>query len=232
MEILRESIQAFLKLDDCYCNGNGYGDGNGDGNGNGYGRGDGYGDGDGDGRGYGDGNGYGNGYGRGDGNGNGYGNGYGYGISKINGYDVYKIDGQQTIITAVMGNVAKGCLLHHNLYMKPCYIVKGNGCFAHGETIREAREALRDKLYANLDTEQVIAEFKEKFELDKKYPAMDFYNWHHYLTGSCAAGRRNFAENHDIDLNNDTFTVEEFIALTENDYGGEIIRELKKRYGL
>ena len=230
MEILRETIQEFLKLDDCYGYGNSYryGMGLSRGNGNGYGSGLG--------NGTGNGYGYGMGLSRGNGNGDGSGNGNGYSntskTKSINGMKIFHIDGVPTIIASVFGNIAKGYIVENNICLRPCYIAKGNGYFAHGETIREAREALRDKLYANLDTEQAISMFKEKFELQKKYPAMDFYNWHHYLTGSCAAGRQNFAANHDIDLNNDIFTVEEFIALTENDYGGEIIRELKKRYGL
>jgi hypothetical protein len=43
-------------------------------------------------------------------------------------------------------------------------------------------------------------------------------------------GRKNFCEEHGIDIDNDQFTVAEFIELTINSYGGEIIKELQKQY--
>ena len=64
---------------------------------------------------------------------------------------------------------------------------------------------------------------------ERKYPARDFYDWHHTLTGSCDMGRRSFCQDHGIDVDNDTFTVAEFIGLTEHDYGGNVIRQLKNR---
>ena len=197
----------------------------GNGNGNGYGYGNGYGDGygNGDGNGYGNGNGYGDGYG--------YGNGDGNGIKSINGYDVYRVDDTPTILTHIHGNVAKGYILEQNVILKPCYIVKGNGYFAHGETLKEAQSALEEKILDNMDVEEKIELFKEKFpDVNKKYPAKDFYQWHHNLTGSCEMGRKNFAKNHNIDIDNDVMTVKEFMDLTENAYCGEIIKELKESY--
>lgn len=42
-------------------------------------------------------------------------------------------------------------------------------------------------------------------------------------------GRTAFVRNRGIDLDK-TYTVDEFIELTENDYGSEIIKNLKERY--
>ena len=42
-------------------------------------------------------------------------------------------------------------------------------------------------------------------------------------------GRETFVKNKGIDLEK-TYKVEEFIELCENDYGGEIIMELKERW--
>ncbi len=53
--------------------------------------------------------------------------------------------------------------------------------------------------------------------------------WHHRLTGSCLAGREEFIKNHEIDMAGSS-TVLEFIALTENDYGGSIIQRLREFY--
>ena len=165
--------------------------------------------------------------------GNGYGNGYGdgSGIKSINEYDVYKVDDTPTIFTHIHGNVAKGYILEQNVILKPCYIVKGNGYFAHGETLREAQSALEEKILDDMNIEEKIKSFKEKFpDVNKKYPVKDFYQWHHILTGSCEMGRKSFARNHDIDIENDMMTVKEFMDLTENAYCGEVIKELKENY--
>lgn len=188
--------------------------GNGSGNGRGYYC-------NGNGRGY-----YGNGFGYGDGNGD------GDGIKNINGHNVYNVDDTPTIFTHIHGNVAKGYILERNVIFKPCYIVKGNGYFAHGETLQEAQNALEEKIIDKMDVEEKIKLFKEKFpDVNKKYAVKDFYQWHHNLTGSCEMGRKSFANSHNIDIDNDMMTVKEFIKLTENAYCGEVIKELKESYG-
>ncbi len=223
MDVLR--IKQFLS--------DGYGSGNGSGDGSGYG----YGNGSGNGYGNGSGNGYGNGSGYGYvlcdgfGSGNGSGDGSGNGIKNINGYDVYVVDDTPTIFTHIHGNVAKGYILERNVILKPCYIVKGNGYFAHGETLKGTQSALEEKILDNMDVEEKIELFKDKFpDVNKEYPVKDFYQWHHNLTGSCEMGRKNFASNHNIDIENDIMTVKEFIRLTENAYCGEVIKELKESY--
>ena len=82
-----------------------------------------------------------------------------------------------------------------------------------------------------MDIRKKIKLFKEKFsDVNKKYFVKDFYQWHHILTGSCEIGRKSFARNHDIDIENDMMTVKKFISLTENAYCGKIIKELKESY--
>ena len=43
------------------------------------------------------------------------------------------------------------------------------------------------------------------------------------------AGRKAFCLNHQIDLEHDSFTVDEFIELTKDDYGGSVIRNMAKK---
>lgn len=173
----------------------------------------------------------GDGYGDGCSHGNGYGHGGGYGIKNINGCNIYKVDNTPTIFTHIHGNIAKGYILERNVILKPCYIVKGNGYFAHGETLRKAQSALEEKILNNMDIEGKIELFKEKFpDVNKKCPVKDFYQWHHNLTGSCEMGRKSFAKNHNIDIENDMMTVKEFMDLTENAYCDEVIKELKESY--
>ena len=226
MSALTEKIKSFLSVSygdgygygsgDGYGYGYGYGDGSGYGYGSGYGSGDGYGDGSGDGSG--DGDGYGSGYGSGD--------GYGYGIKSFNGEPVYTIDDVPTILRHVRGNVAHGVILNRDLTTTPCYVVKQDNCFAHGETLGDAMAALRDKLFEDMSEEERIAAFLRETEDGKAYPAQYFYDWHHRLTGSCDMGRRQFARDHGIDVDSDTMTLREFLSLTKGAYGGDVIRKV------
>ena len=215
-----EKLKEFLSDGSGNGNGKGYGDGNGPGAGESHSALDGDGDGDG------------NGNGNGDGYGSGYGNGYGdgNGIKSINGMDVHVIDDTPTIITHVHGNLAKGCILRRDMSLRPCYIAKGGGYFAHGDTAREACTILEEKIIVNMDTEERIELFLNHFaDLGKKYPAREFFEWHSKLTGSCLPGRQEFAAAHDIDVDAAEYTVQEFIDLTRNAWGGEVIRELEER---
>ena len=207
------------------------GDGYGSGSGFVYGYGTGYGFVYGSGSGYGTGNGHGcgSGFGYGSGTGTGYGTGYGSGIKKYNQSEIHLIDEIQTILTSVCGNLAKGYILKEDLTLSPCFIAKGNGYFAHGETAKEAREALEEKIFSKMDTEEAIDRFLQEFDFDKKYPARDFYIWHNRLTGSCEMGRNYFIAKHGIDLDQDTYTIQEFIDMTKDDYGGEIILKIRER---
>ena len=206
METLETKIKNFLSL------GSGSGDGSGDGSGYGYA--------------------YGDGYGYGDGNGNGSGSGYGYGVKEVNGDTVYIVDGVPTIIKSVRDNIAQGFILQRDLTRKPCYIVKEQCVFAHGDTLHDAFTALQEKLYDDSTEEERIEAFRKKFpEYDTPYPNRDLFAYHHVLTGSCRMGRESFCQNKGIDLNGTT-TVREFIELTKGSYGSEIICKLPVAYGV
>ena len=160
-KVMEDRIKQFLNIGDG--SGFGYGFGYGSGDGSGSGDGDGYGSGDGSGSGDGDGSGSGYGYGSGDGDGSGYGYGYGDGVKSINGNPIYVVDNIPTIITNVKGNIAKGFILHTDLSLTPCFIVKKNNQFSHGNTLHEAFESLQEKLYDDSTEEERIFKFKEHF---------------------------------------------------------------------
>ena len=193
-----EAIKQFLSISNG--SGDGSGSGSGDGSGSGSGSGSGYGSGDGD----------------------------GSGIKTISGNTVYIIDDVPTLIDHVHGNIAKGRILSSDLTLNPCYIAKSGDLFAHGETIREAMQALNEKLFEDMPLEERIEAFLKAFPSDNKYPVKAFFDWHNRLTGSCEMGRKAFAREHEIDIDNGEMTVDEFISLTRNAYGGEVIRELEK----
>ena len=90
----------------------------------------------------------------------------------------------------------------------------------------QVQKAAEEKILDDLPVEQKIDEFLEKFKSGVQYPAMDFYKWHHFLTGSCEMGRKQFAKNHRIDLEKDELTPEQFMILTMDDFGSSVIRQL------
>ena len=137
-----------------------------------------------------------------------------------------------TIIKSVRDNIAQGFILQRDLTLKPCYIVKEQNKFAHGDTLHDAFTALQEKLFDNSTEEERIEAFRKKFpEYDKPYSNRDLFAYHHVLTGSCRMGRESFCQNNDIDLNGST-TVREFVKLTKNSYGSEIICKLPEVYGV
>ena len=202
-----DGVARFLQIADITHYGGGFGNGDG---GGGLGNGGG-------------GGGLGNG---GGGSGGGCGYGGGCGIGRINQTEIYDIDDVQTAIYHIHGNVAKGAILRQDLTFTPCYIVKNENYFAHGETLKKANSALMTKVFNNMDTEDKIKAFNAEFNENTKYPNKMFYEWHNKLTGSCEMGRRQFAENHNIDIDNGEMTVNEFLQLTKNTYGGEVIRQI------
>lgn len=205
---MEEQIKLFLSSSSDSSSGSGSDSSSG--SGSGYGSGDGSGDG----------SGYGSGYGDGDGS--------GYGVNMFNGDKVYIIDETPTIIKSVRDNIAKGYILNGDFTLTPTFIVKDNGKFAHGETLHEAFFALQEKLYDNSTEEERLEAFRAHFpDFAKKISAKELFHWHHVLTGSCKQGRLSFCTNKGIDIDKDAYTIHEFIELTQDSYGGHIIRKLK-----
>lgn len=179
---------------------------------------------------------FGSGDGSGDGSGyrSGYGSGDGYGdsVKEVNGDTVYIVDGVQTIIKSVRDNIAQGFVLQRDLTLTPCYIVKEQNKFAHGNTLHDAFTALQEKLYDDSTEEERIEAFRNKFpEYDTPYSNRDLFAYHHVLTGSCRMGRESFCQNMGIDLDGST-TVRGFIELTKDSYGGDVICKLPEVYGV
>lgn len=229
---IREWISSNSGYGSCsgsgYGSGSGFGDSSGYGDGSGDGYGYGYGDGHGSALGFGSGFGSGCGSGSDSGYGRGYGRGYGDAFKTFCGKDVFYIDNVPTIINRINGNVAYGAIITVDLGMNKCFVVKQDGKFAHGYSLRNAMSALADKLFEDMPIDERIERFWSEFSPGVKYPAKLFYDWHHRLTGSCEMGRRQFAEDCGIDVEAATYTPEEFIALTENAYNGQIIKRLKE----
>lgn len=222
METLREKIAEFLKVNFGY----GFGFGSGSGSDNGSGFGNDFGSGFGSGFGFGSGTGSGSGFGNGFGSGNG--NDFGFG-KEFKGYPIYYIDNVPTLIFAVRANIAEGATLIDDFTLHSCYIAKEGNYFAHGSTAREALNAANAKALQGEPISTRIERFVTSFpDFDAEIPAQTLFEWHHILTGSCEFGRRQFAENHNINLGADSFTVKEFVELTKDEYGGDNIKLILK----
>ena len=69
-------------------------------------------------------------------------------------------------------------------------------------------------------------------EVEMSYPGADLFRWHNLLTGSCEMGRRAFCRDRGIDIDTASFTVKEFVKLTCDSYGKEVIRKLAERLSI
>lgn len=162
--------------------------------------------------------------------GSGSGSGSGDGIESVNGKHIHRIDGIPTIIDSIRGDVAKGRIFRPDFTFSLCFIVKRNGFFAHGETLRDAMDALDKKLFQDMSEDDRIDAFLAAHpDLNSIYPNADFFLWHNKLTGSCETGRKAFAEDYGIDIKTGSMTVVDFIDLTKDAYGGHIIKALEAR---
>ena len=155
------------------------------------------------------------------------GSGDGSGVKMFNGDTVYMIDDVPTIIKAIHSNIAKGFILNRDFTLEESFVVKGNNQFAHGKTLHEAVESLQEKLYDDSTEEERLEAFKEHFkDFSQTYSAKELFHWHHVLTGPCKQGREAFCRSHGIDLEKDFFTIDQFVRLTKDSYGGETIVKL------
>ena len=141
------------------------------------------------------------------------------------------IDGVQTLIERVHGNYASGSIIKEDLTLDRCYVAKVGNFFAHGVTLDAAFRDAQEKYDENRPLSERIESFVDKFpSLDTVCANTELFEWHHILTGSCLMGRKNFADSHDIDVENGSMTVAQFIQLTEDSYGGDAIKQLKEHY--
>jgi hypothetical protein len=169
--------------------------------------------------------------GSGYGDGSGDGSGYGERLVQFSGKPVFYVDSIPCVFVSVHDAWAAVLIINRNDFTsKPAFIARQDGFFAHGETIREAFAAVTEKVMDNMDFDEKKKSFVEKFpSLTDDYPTMDFFSWHHVVTGSCDLGRKSFANEKGIDLSG-MMTVSRFFELTRNAYGGERIKELEEAY--
>ena len=145
---------------------------------------------------------------------------------------MYYVDDEPTLIDNVRGMVAQGYIINRDKTLTPCYIVRHGNSFAHGESLKDAARDALAKHMQDMPEEERIAEFiKAHPDVSATYPCEDLFRWHNTLTGSCEFGRRQFCKDNGIDLNG-SYTVLFFLDITKNAYGGEVIKNVIREYGV
>ena len=135
-----------------------------------------------------------------------------------------------TCITHVNGRCAFGFTIKDNSVKVPCFIARVENFFAHGKNLHKAFEAAYDKAMETISVEERVAKVVKKHpDPTAEIPNKELFNLHHFLTGSCEFGRRQFCEHHGIDLEG-SMTMEDFCKITSNDYGREEIALLAAEY--
>jgi len=92
-------------------------------------------------------------------------------------------------------------------------------------------QSAQEKYDENIPIEERIADTISKYPtLDTKVSHKELYGLHHTLTGSCKFGRDEFARAHNLDPDKGEMTMREFINLTKNAFGGDVIKQLEQVY--
>ena len=129
--------------------------------------------------------------------------------------EVQIIDEVKTIILQRKKNVIKGLFLND---LRPCYVVEKDGVYAHGATLKEAKESLIYKI-----TDRDKSDY-EDYTLDTKVTHEEAIKMYRVITGACEAGTRHFVENVRA-KKKEKYTVKEIIKLTKGQYGNETLKE-------
>ena len=130
-----------------------------------------------------------------------------------NGKKYIKVDGMFSILESHRGNIYKVRQIGKN--KKMVIITDGENHWAHGETLREAREDLIFKI-----NDRDTSSYKN-LSLDDTLTYEEAIAAYRTITGSCAAGTRNYIENRLPKPHKERYTVREIIELTKGEYGSE-----------
>ncbi len=124
-----------------------------------------------------------------------------------------KADGIFTEVVSHRGNVYR---VKYIGKPKIFYLVTdGNGKWAHGATLKEAKA---DLVYKITDRD------KSKYEgltLDSELTFEEAVECYRIITGACAASTKNFVESVLGDKRKKKYTIREIVALTKGHYGAE-----------
>ena len=93
-------------------------------------------------------------------------------------------------------------------------VTDGNGRYAHGDTVQEAKEDLLYKLSSDDQKEQY-----KNISLDSTLTFDECIRFYRVMTGACAFGVKNFIESNNIERR--SYTVSEIVNITKGQYGSD-----------
>ena len=132
-----------------------------------------------------------------------------------------KVDGIFSQLISRRGNVS---VVRQIGERKDAYLVTdGNGRWAHGDTIAEAR---KDLVYKISNRDKSVY---ESLTLDSELTFGECIQCYRVITGACAAGTRNYVENRLPKPHKEKYTVREMIELTAGEYGSDTLKEFFKK---
>lgn len=124
-------------------------------------------------------------------------------------------DGEFTEVVSKRGNVRRVKRLGRD---KIFYLITdGEGKFAHGDTLADAKESLIYKI-SNRDTSKYRG-----VTLDSSLTFAEGVEMYRVITGACAAGTRHFVET--TGLKKKAYTVRQIIDMTKGRYGHDRFAE-------
>ena len=127
-----------------------------------------------------------------------------------NGKRYIKIDGMFSVLDECKGNVYH---VHKICSKERLYIVTdGDGHYAHGKTIQEARADLIYKI-----NDRDLSEYKD-LTLDDTLTFEEAIAAYRTITGACSAGTRDYIENRLPKPHKERYTIREVIDLTQGEY--------------
>ena len=100
-------------------------------------------------------------------------------------------------------------------------VTDGNGKFAHGQTIQEAKKDLIYKM-SNRDRSEY-----ENLTLDSELSFEEAIECYRVITGACSFGTKDFVENY-LSKKKDEYTIREMIELTRGRYGNRTFEDFFK----
>ena len=128
-----------------------------------------------------------------------------------------KVDGIFSQLISRRGNVS---VVRQIGKKKDAYLVTdGNGRWAHGDTIAEAR---KDLVYKISNRDKSVY---ESLTLDSELTFEECIECYRVITGACAAGTRNYVENRLPKPHKEKYTVREFYHLADGEYNSEKLKK-------
>ena len=126
------------------------------------------------------------------------------------------VDGIFTEVILKKGNISKVKKLNSD---KEFYLVSdGNGKYAHGDTLQEAKDDLIYKISCCIDKE----EYRE-YDLDTELSFDKGIECYRVITGACSFGTKDFVISNNIEKK--SYSIRVIIELTQGKYGHEIFKQ-------